>query len=51
MTNRQQPKIPMYAVKSLSDPGASQGARKATEDAPAVAPQCPEKNKRPCTVN
>ena len=38
MTNRQQPKIPMYAVKSLSDPGASQGARRATGDAPGSAP-------------
>ena len=38
MTNSQQPKVPMHAVKSLSDPGASQGARRATEDAPGSAP-------------
>lgn len=39
MTNNQQPKVPMHAVKSLSDPGASQGARRATADAPGSAPQ------------
>ena len=38
MTNSQQPKVPMHAVKSLSDPGASQGARRATGDAPGSAP-------------
>ena len=38
MTNSQQPKVPMHAVKSLSDPGASQGARRATEDVPGSAP-------------
>jgi transposase-like protein len=38
MTNSQQPKVAMHAVKSLSDPGASQGARRATEDAPGSAP-------------
>ncbi len=38
MTNSQQPKVPMHAAKSLSDPGASQGARRATGDAPGSAP-------------
>src|SRR4249920_469246 len=37
MTINQQPKVPMHAVKSSSDPGASQGARRATEDAPGSA--------------
>ena len=38
MTNIQQPKVPMHAVKNSSDPGASQGARRAIEDAPGSAP-------------
>ena len=38
MTNSQHPKVPMHAVKNSSDPGASQGARRATEDAPGSAP-------------
>ena len=38
MTNNQQPKVPMHAQKSSSDPGASQGARKAAEDAPGSGP-------------
>jgi transposase-like protein len=38
MSNSQQPKVPMHAVKVSSDPGASQGARRATEDAPGSAP-------------
>ena len=38
MTNSQQPKVPMHAVKVSSDAGASQGARRATEDAPGSAP-------------
>ena len=38
MTNSQQPKVPMHAVKVSSDPGASQGARRATEDAPGSTP-------------
>jgi transposase-like protein len=38
MSNSQQPKGPMHAVKVSSDPGASQGARRATEDAPGSAP-------------
>lgn len=38
MTNSQQPKVPMHAVKVSSDPGASQGARRATEGAPGSAP-------------
>jgi len=38
MSNIQQPKVPMHAVKSSSEPGASQGARRATEDAPGSAP-------------
>lgn len=37
MSNSQQPKVPMHAVKVSSDPGASQGARRATEDAPGSA--------------
>ena len=38
MTNSQQPKVPMQAVKVSSDPLASQGARRATEDASGSAP-------------
>ena len=38
MSNSQQPKVPMHAVKVSSDPSASQGARRATEDAPGSAP-------------
>jgi len=38
MSNSQQPKVPMHAVKVCVDPGASQGARRATEDAPGSAP-------------
>jgi transposase len=38
MTNSKQPKVPMHAVKSSNDPGASQGARRATEDAPGSTP-------------
>ena len=34
MPIKQQSKVPMNAVKVSSDPGASQGARRATEDAP-----------------
>mgnify|MGYP006172510861 CR=1 FL=1 len=41
MSNSQQPKVPMHAVKVSSDPGASQGARRATEDAPGSAPPVP----------
>ena len=41
MTSNHQPKAAMHAVKSLSDPGASQGARRATEDAPGSAAQEP----------
>ena len=37
MTINQQPKVPMPEVKNSSDPGASQGARRATEDAPGSA--------------
>ena len=37
MTINPQPKVPMHAVKSSADPGASQGARRATEDAPGSA--------------
>jgi len=33
----QQPKVPMRDAKSSSDPGASQGARRATEEAPGAA--------------
>ena len=39
MNSNQQPKATMAAVKSMTDPGASQGARRATEDAPESAPQ------------
>jgi transposase-like protein len=38
MTVKQQPKVAMDAVKVSCDPGASQGARRATEDAPGSAP-------------
>jgi len=38
MTKIHQPKVSMHAVHSLPDPGASQGARRATEDAPGSAP-------------
>jgi transposase len=38
MTINPQSKVPMNAVKASSDPGASQGARRATEDAPGSAP-------------
>jgi len=41
MTINQQPKVPMHAVKPSSDPGASQGARRATEDAPGSAAPSP----------
>jgi transposase len=41
MTSNQQPKASMSAAKSMSDPGASQGAPRATEDAPGSAPQIP----------
>jgi transposase len=39
MTSNQQPKASMSAAKSMSDSGVSQGARRATEDAPGSAPQ------------
>jgi transposase len=39
MTIDRQPKAAMHAVKSLSDAGVSQGARRATEDTPASAAQ------------
>jgi transposase len=38
MTTNQKSKIPMHAVKVSSSPGASQGARRATEDAPGAPP-------------
>lgn len=38
MTVNHQPKAAVHAVKSLSDPLASQGARRATEDASGSAP-------------
>ena len=41
MTNSQQPKVPMHAVKVLSDPGASQAARGATAQTPGSAPPAP----------
>lgn len=37
MNSNQQSKVPMHAVEVSSDPGASQGARRATEDAPVSA--------------
>ena len=37
MSKIHQPKVSMQAVHTLPDPGASQGARKATEDAPGSA--------------
>ena len=39
MTIKQQPKESMQAVTSFSEAGASQGARRATEEAPASAAQ------------
>ena len=39
MNSNHQPKATMAAVKSMTDPGASQGARRATEDAPGSANQ------------
>ena len=39
MSINQQPKASMHAIESLSDPGALQGARRATEDAPGSAAQ------------
>ena len=39
MTINQQSKVPMDAVKVSSDPVASQGARRATEDASGSAPR------------
>lgn len=42
MSNSQQTKVPMHAVKVSADTGASQGARGATEDAPvSVLPPLP----------
>ena len=42
MSKIHQPKVSMHAVHSLADPGASQGARRATEDAPgSAAPMVP----------
>jgi transposase len=38
MTTNQKSKVPMHAVKVSSAPGASQGARRATEDAPGAPP-------------
>ena len=38
MKINQQSKVPMHAEHVPSDPGASQGARRATEDAPGSAP-------------
>ena len=38
MTISQQTEVPMHAAQVSSDPGASQGARRATEDAPGLAP-------------
>ena len=37
MSKIHQPKVSMHAVQSLPDSGASQGARRATEDAPESA--------------
>ena len=39
MTINQRAKIPMQVAQVSSDPGASQGARRAIEDAPGSAPQ------------
>ena len=38
MTINHQTKVPMHSAQVSSDPGASQGARRATEDAPGSAP-------------
>jgi transposase-like protein len=37
MSKIHQPKVSMHAVHTFCDPGASQGARRATEDAPGSA--------------
>ena len=37
MSKMHQPKVSMHAVHTFADPGASQGARRATEDAPGSA--------------
>lgn len=37
MSKIHQPKVSMHAVHTFTDPGASQGARRATEDAPGSA--------------
>ena len=39
MTSNRQPNAAMHAVESLSDPGVSQAARRATETAPGSAAQ------------
>jgi transposase len=39
MTISQQTEVPMHAAQVSSDPGASQGARRATEDAPGSVPR------------
>ena len=39
MTINQRTKVPMHAAQVSSDPGASQEARRATEEAPGPAPQ------------
>jgi transposase len=42
MSKIHQPKVSMHSVHTFSDPGASQGARRATEDAPgSAAPAVP----------
>lgn len=41
MTTKQQIKAPMHAAKVSPDSGASQGARRASEDAPESAPTMP----------
>ena len=45
MTVHQQPKAPMPAGQRVTDPGASQGARRATEDSPGS----PNRDPRPGT--
>lgn len=41
MTTKQQIKAPMYAAKVSLDSGASQGTRRASEDAPESTPTMP----------
>ena len=47
MTINQQPKVPMHAVKSSANSGASQGARRATEGRLKMRPDWPHRMASP----